>query len=87
MEHDHIDGLVQYGSDEIPGATRIVNPAWRELNRQLTRLTTRLRRHQAILGATPPPDPDDGQKIACRAETALWDYYVGISPTKPKPAP
>ena len=67
MEHYDIDGLVQYGSDEIPGATRIVNPAWRELDRQLTRLTTRLRRHQATLGAAPPPDPDDGQKIAHRA--------------------
>ena len=39
MEHYDIDGLVQYGSEEIPGATRIVNPAWRELDRQLTRLT------------------------------------------------
>jgi hypothetical protein len=67
MEHYDIDGLVQYGSDEIPGATRIVNPAWRELDRQITRLTTRLRRHQAQLGAAAPPDPDDGQKIAQRA--------------------
>ena len=39
MEHHDIDGLVQYGSDEIPGAPRIVNPAWRELDRQLGRLT------------------------------------------------
>ena len=67
MEHYDIDGLVQYGSDEIPGATRIVNPAWRELDPQITRLTTRLRRHQAQLGAAAPPDPDDGQKIAQRA--------------------
>ena len=39
MEHYDIDGLVQYGSDEIPGAPRIVNPAWPELDRQLGRLT------------------------------------------------
>lgn len=67
MQHYDIDGLVQYGSDEIPGATRIVNPAWRELDKQIARLNTRLRSHQAKLGAAPPPDPDDGQKIARHA--------------------
>lgn len=67
MEHYDIDGLVEYGSDEIPGTTRIVNPAWREFDKQIARLNTRLRRHQAKLGAAPPPDPDDGQKIAQRA--------------------
>ena len=67
MQHYDIDGLVEYGSEEIPGTTRIVNPAWRELDKQITRLNTRLRSHQAKLGAAPPPDPDDGQKIAQRA--------------------
>ncbi len=42
MEHYDIDGLVEYGSEEIPGATRIVNPAWRELDKQIARLNTRL---------------------------------------------
>ena len=54
-----IDGLIEYGSEEIPGTTRIVNPAWRTLNQQIARLTTQLRRHQATLGAAAPPDPDD----------------------------
>ena len=67
MEHYDIDGLVEYGSDEIPGTTRIVNPAWRDLDRQINRFNTRLRSHQAKLGAAPPPDPDDGRKIAQRA--------------------
>ena len=67
MEHYDIDGLVQYGSEEIPGVTRIVNPAWRELDKQIARLNTRLRGYQATLGAALPPDPDDGQKIAQRA--------------------
>ena len=62
MEHYDIDGLVQYGSEEIPGATRIVNPAWRELDRQIARLTTRLRRHQATLGAAPRPIPTKARK-------------------------
>lgn len=67
MQHYDIDGLVEYGSEEIPGATRIINPAWRELDKQIARLTTRLRRHQATLGAAAPPDPDDGHKIAQHA--------------------
>jgi transposase-like protein len=41
MEHYDIDGLVEYGSEEIPGTTRIVNPAWRELDKQIARLHTR----------------------------------------------
>jgi DNA-binding CsgD family transcriptional regulator len=67
MEHYDIDGLVQYGSEGIDGTTRIVNPAWRELDKQVTRLTTRLRKHQAQLGAAAPPDPDDGKAIQQRA--------------------
>jgi hypothetical protein len=67
MQHFDIDGLVQYGSEEIPGTTRIVNPAWRQLDKQIRQLATRLRRHQATLGAAAPPDPDDGRKVAQHA--------------------
>jgi len=67
MEHYDIDGLVEYGSENIPGTTRIINPAWRELDKQISRLNTRLRSHQAKLGAAAPPDPDDGHKITQRA--------------------
>lgn len=67
MQHYDIDGLVQYGSEELPGTTRIINPAWRQLDNQVRRLNTRLRRHQATLGAAAPPDPDEGRKIAQRA--------------------
>jgi DNA-binding CsgD family transcriptional regulator len=67
MEHYDIDGLIQYGSEEMDGTTRIVNPAWRDLDKQHTRLTTQLRRHQAKLGAAAPPDPDDTKNIQHRA--------------------
>jgi transposase-like protein len=67
MQHYDIDGLVEYGSENIPGTTRIINPAWRELDKQISRLNTRLRSHQAKLGAAAPPDPDDGHKIAQHA--------------------
>jgi transposase-like protein len=67
MQHYDIDGLVEYGSEEIPGTTRVVNPAWRDLNKQITRLNTHLRSYQAKLGAAPTPDSDDGPGIERRA--------------------
>jgi hypothetical protein len=67
MQHYDIDGLIQYGSEDIPGTTRLVNPAWRDLDKQITRLTTQLRKHQARLGAAAPPDPDDTKTIEQRA--------------------
>lgn len=33
MEHYDIDELVEYGSQEIPGTTEVVNPAWRSLDK------------------------------------------------------
>ena len=66
MQHYDIDGLVQYGAEPLPGTTQVINPAWRALDKQIGKLNTRLRRHQAKLVAA-PPDPDDGQKIARHA--------------------
>ncbi len=38
MQHYDIDGLVQYGSAEIPGTVRVVNPAWRTLDKAVTEI-------------------------------------------------
>lgn len=67
MEHYDIDGLIQYGSEEMDGTIRIVNPAWRDLDKQVIRLTTQLRRHQAKLGSFAPPDPDNPKTVEQRA--------------------
>ena len=34
-EHYGLDALVQYGTEEIPATVTVLNPAWRELNRQV----------------------------------------------------
>jgi hypothetical protein len=34
-EHFGLDALVQYGTEPIPAAVTVLNPAWRELNRQV----------------------------------------------------
>jgi transposase-like protein len=67
MEHYDIDGLVQYGSEEMEGTTRLVNPARRDLEKRISRLTVQLHKHQAKLGATAPPEPDDPKNIDHRA--------------------
>ncbi|MDT9216736.1 MAG: hypothetical protein P5697_25410, partial [Limnospira sp. PMC 1256.20] len=50
MEHYDLDGLVQYGVEEIPGTKQVVNPAWRRLDQQIRTLRAQLRREQARLG-------------------------------------
>ncbi len=51
MEHFDIDGLVQYGSEEIPGTTQVVNPAWRAHDKAIRANRVRIRKLQAELGA------------------------------------
>lgn len=51
MEHYDIDGLTQYGSEEIPGTTRVVNPSWRKLDKEVRTQQRRLRSLHAKLGA------------------------------------
>ena len=49
MEHYDLDGLVQYGAEEIPGTTEVINPRWRLLDKEVRHLRTRLHREQARL--------------------------------------
>jgi hypothetical protein len=37
-EHFGLDALVQYGTEEIPATVTVLNPAWRQLNRQVRSL-------------------------------------------------
>src|SRR5207253_1376764 len=34
-EHFGLDALVQYGTEEIPATVTVLNPAWRELDREV----------------------------------------------------
>lgn len=58
MQHYDIDGLVQYGSEDIPGTTPVLNPAWRSLDKAVKAGTRNLRRMQARLGAASVEDAD-----------------------------
>jgi len=52
MKHYAIDLLSEYGTEEFPGKQRVVNPTWRELDRQhrslKSKLTHRLAKYAAL---------------------------------------
>jgi transposase-like protein len=49
MEHYDIDGLVEYGFEELSGTIKVVNPVWRKLDKQVRDTTRNLRKKQAKL--------------------------------------
>jgi len=53
MQHYDIDGLLQYGAEDIPGTQQVVNPVWRQLDKAVSRTRHQLRGLQATLGAFP----------------------------------
>lgn len=47
MQHFDIDVVVEYGTTELPGTEKVVNSAWRELNRSRNSLQNKLRYRRA----------------------------------------
>jgi hypothetical protein len=68
MEHYGIDLLAEYGTEEIPETKKpVVNPVWRELNRQSRSLKSKLTHRQARFAAlTLHPESD-------AKETEKWE--------------
>lgn len=50
MQHYAIDLLNEYGSEPLHDTEKVVNPRWRELNKERNRLQSTLRRRQARFG-------------------------------------
>jgi hypothetical protein len=67
VQHYDIDGLVQYGAQEIPGTVEVVNPAWRRLDKAVKQTRVELRKVQAQLGAL-SDSGQEGQNIQKKAE-------------------
>ena len=66
MQHYDIDGLVQYGDEELPGTLEVVNSAWRTLEKAVKDHSRRIRKLYAELGAATLQN--DGGDIQSRAE-------------------
>lgn len=65
MEHFGIDLLAEYGTEEIPETKKpVVNPAWRELDRQSRSLKSRLTHRQARFAALTLHPESDPRQVA-----------------------
>jgi len=64
MQHYDIDGLIEYGSESLPGTTMIVDPKWRDLDKKVRNARQREQKHQADVARKTLADGVDIQKKA-----------------------
>ncbi len=64
MQHYDIDGLVQYGSESIPGTFPVVNPVWRELDKSVYEKRRQIQKLQAKLGAVTMENDERKMQLA-----------------------
>jgi hypothetical protein len=73
MQHYDIDGLIEYGAQELPGTTLVINPEHRELERTIKRVKLTLKQYQARLatytqGADPEQETPTPLQVQKKAE-------------------
>jgi transposase-like protein len=66
MQHFDLDGLIQYGIEEIPGTFEVLNPAYKALGKAVDAKRRARRRQQARLGIA--PTENDAITVMERAE-------------------
>lgn len=64
MQHYDIDGLVDYGSENLPGTLSVINPAWRRLDKMINKTRQTERKLQAELAKQTMGNGTDIQKKA-----------------------
>ena len=64
MQHYDIDGLIEYGAQELPGTTLVVNPKRRDLEKTIKRQRLTQKQHQARLAQYTLKDDHEVQKKA-----------------------
>ena len=64
MQHFDIDGLIEYGVQDLPGTVRVVNPAWRKLDAQVRKARQAERRLQVKVAMGTVADGVEMQKKA-----------------------
>jgi hypothetical protein len=67
MQHYDIDGLVQYGTEELPGTLEVVSPIWRELDKKIRASRRNVHKLYTELGED-CASSSDGRDIPLRAE-------------------
>ncbi|MCP5113444.1 MAG: hypothetical protein GY953_21635 [bacterium] len=56
-QHYGLDALVEYGTEEIPATVTVLNPAWRELDREVRQKHQELKRYRELQQAVSLPEP------------------------------
>ncbi len=64
MQHYDIDGLIEYGAQEIPGTTLVINPKWRALEKTIKQVRLTEKKHQARLAQYTLKEDHEVQKKA-----------------------
>jgi prepilin-type processing-associated H-X9-DG protein len=62
-EHYNLDGLVEYGTEDIPDTTRLVNPEYRRLDGEVRKKAARLARVRAEFGGLGLEGEIDPKKV------------------------
>ncbi len=78
MQHFDIDGLIEYGAEPLPGTLLIVNPEWRELDKNVRMARRSEQKHQAKLTQQPIDGDKEIQKKAEMVE-ALQAVQVELA--------
>jgi hypothetical protein len=67
MQHYDIDGLIEYGAQELPGTTLVVNPKYRQLEKAIKHKRLTEKNHQARLAQYTLKEAGDGvqKKAEC----------------------
>lgn len=63
MEHYGLERLVEHGTQPLPDTTRVINPAWRELDGQLRRQNALLSSQARKLASLPLPEDLEPAKM------------------------
>jgi hypothetical protein len=64
MQHFDIDGLIDYGSESLPGTLMVINPTWRTLDKDIKKTRQAERKLQAELAKQTMGNGTDIQKNA-----------------------
>lgn len=68
LEHYGLDRLIEYGTEPLPDATRLVNPAWRKLDSQVRKQAALQSREQAQFGAMHLPADTTTQEASAHEQ-------------------
>jgi Transposase protein len=80
--HFGLDALVQYGTEEIPATVTVLNPAWREADREVRKKNAELKRYQQLRGEVTLAQPlsEEGVRLYEQHQGQLQEHIEQLKP-------